>query len=279
MYSKKYVREFFVIVLMIESTVCDINEPRCYSRFDYEEKMLEKMVRTEIKNQELLTKLEVLEKRLTHVETEVDNTVKEIQGLEKKHETEKEETAKEVQDLEKAYDSLQTELEKFENTTKSDFDRQEKSLEVHDQRLDAMFRNITESMHQSPVAFFATLSTSFTTSTFSQTLVFEKVVTDVGGGYNPGTGVFTAPVDGLYVFSTSVMVDLSTSTTDAKIRINKNGSKVVYLYFNDSDGNFETVSGTVILSMQVGDTVNVDCDNSERSILGAQYTFFSGFRL
>ncbi|XP_052789929.1 complement C1q-like protein 4 isoform X2 [Mya arenaria] len=223
-----------------------MNEPRCYSRFDYEEKMLEKMVRSEIKNEELLAKLEVLEKRLTNVETEVDNSVMEIKELEKKHDTEQEE--------------------------------QKKSLDVYDQRLDAISRNITESVHQPPVAFFATLSSGFTTSTSSQTIVFNNFVTDIGGGYNPGTGVFTAPVDGLYVFSTSFMVDLSTSKTSANFRIKKNGNIITYLIVNDSDGDYETVSGTVILSLQVGDNVMVTCNDIGRSIIGL-YTFLSGFKL
>ncbi|WAR31323.1 C1QL4-like protein [Mya arenaria] len=319
MYFSKHIRELIVIVLVIESSLCDMNEPRCYSRFDYEEKMLEKMVRTEIKMEELLGKLDalgkrqmhvetevdssvedihalekrlthaetevdtsvkdsqVLKKRLTQLETELDNSTKEIHGLEKKHDIEKEKSVKAIHDLEERYNSLQTDLKKNENTTKSYFDVREKSLEVFDQRLDAISKNITEGMHQSPVAFFAILSTDLRTTSSFQTLVFTKVVTDVGGGYNPGTGVFTTPVDGLYVFSTSVMVNLSTSTTFAHIRIDKNGGKVAYLYANDSDGDFETVSGTIILSLKVGDNVKMLCDQSGRTI--HEFSIFSGFRL
>ncbi|WAR31329.1 C1QL4-like protein [Mya arenaria] len=255
MYYSKCVQEFFIIVLVFDSSLCGMNEPQCFSRFDYDEKMLEKMVRAEIKDEELLGKLEALEQRLVNVENKVDNTVKEIQGIEKKHDAEKEETTKGLRDIEKAYDSLQTELEKFENTTTSIFDKQDKCLEVYDQRLDARFRNSTANMNHSPVAFFATISSSFTTSSSYQTLVFDKVLTDVGGGYKPGTGVFTAPVNGLYVFSASVMVDLSTSASSAHISINKKSSRVVYLFVNDSDGNYETGVGTVILSLQVGDTI------------------------
>ncbi|WAR31321.1 C1QL4-like protein [Mya arenaria] len=278
MYSVKYIREFFVMVLMIESTVCDMNEPRCYSRFDYEEKMLEKMVRAEIKNEELLGKLEALEKRLTNVETEVNTSKMEIQGQEKKHDTDIEKSVNAFQDLEKAYNCLQIEFEKFENRTKLNFDGHEKSLEEHDQRLDVMVKNMTDSLHHPPVAFFATMSSVIASSSSRQTIVFNNVVTDVGGGYNSGTGVFIVPVDGLYVFSTTVMVDLSTSTTHAIFNIKKNGNDVVSLIVQDRDDNYETVSGTVILSLQVGDTVKVTCNDSGRNIYD-RYTFVSGFKL
>ncbi|WAR31311.1 C1QT3-like protein [Mya arenaria] len=225
--------------------------------------MLEKMVRTEVKMKELLGKLEALEKRQTNAETEMDTSTKKIQDQVLKHDSEIEMSAKGIEDLEKQYDSLQTECE---NTTKSYFNRHEKSLELLDQRLDSMSRNCTESMHPSSVAFFATLSSGFTTSSSGQTLVFYNVIKNVGGGYNPGTGEFTAPVDGLYVFSASVMVDLSKSRTAAHISIYKNDSFVVYLYVIDSDGKYETGAGTVILSLQVGDTVKVKCIYSGRII-------------
>ncbi|XP_052788685.1 uncharacterized protein LOC128223444 [Mya arenaria] len=197
MYYSKHIRELFVIVLVIESSLCDLHEPRCYSRFDYEEKMLEKMVRTEVKMEELLGKLEALEKRQTNVETEMDTSTKKIQDQVKKHDTEIEMSAKGIQDLEERYKSLQTE---FENSTKSYFDGREKSLEVFDQRLDAMSKNISESMQPSPVAFFVIISSRFTTSSYHQTLVFNKPVTDVGGVTTRGQAC-SPPRSTVYTYS------------------------------------------------------------------------------
>ncbi|KAH3721492.1 hypothetical protein DPMN_064420 [Dreissena polymorpha] len=39
----------------------------------------------------------------------------------------------------------------------------------------------------------------------NQNIVFEKVLTNEGGGYHPNHGVFTAPQSGVYVFSSSIM--------------------------------------------------------------------------
>ncbi|XP_052788754.1 collagen alpha-1(X) chain-like [Mya arenaria] len=266
MYLCKRVRELFAVLLVIEYSLCDENEPRCYSRFDYDEKMLEKMVKTEIKMEEILAKLEVLEKRQTNVETEVDNSVKETHGLAKKHD-----------DLKTELDNSKAAVETFENMTKSDIDGLRKSIEMKVQRLDAMFTNSTESKLQAPIAFFARVSSSFTSSR-GQTIVFDSVVTDVGGGYNPETGVFTAPAEGLYVFSITVMVQMSSSGSSAYFSLKKNDIPVMWLYANDKDSVYETPSGTGLLFLQVGDTVRLTTQNSGRHIYGS-YSFFSGFKM
>ncbi|WAR31576.1 HIP-like protein [Mya arenaria] len=266
MYLCKRVRELFVLLLVIEPSLCDVNEPRYYSRFDYDEKMLEKLVRTEIKMEEILGKLEVLEKRQTNVETEVDNSVKEIHGLAKKHD-----------DLKTELNNSNAAVETFENMTKSDIGGLEKTIKMNVQRLDAIFTNITESKLTAPVAFFARPVTDFTSSS-GQTLVFDSVITDVGGGYNPGTGVFTAPADGLYEISIAVMVKMSSSAKKAEFNLRKNDSIVMWFIVNANDIVYETTSGTGLLSLQVGDTVRVTCYTSGQYIHGS-YTFFSGFKL
>ena len=38
-------------------------------------------------------------------------------------------------------------------------------------------------------------------------LVFEQAITNVGQAYNPTTGIFKAPVPGIYVFSVTLMSD------------------------------------------------------------------------
>ncbi|WAR31325.1 hypothetical protein MAR_033867 [Mya arenaria] len=243
-YSSKRIRKLCVVVLVIESSMCNMNEPRCYSRFDYEEKMLEKMVRTEIKIEELLGKLDALEKMLTNAETEVDTLVKDNHVLEKRPsnvEAKLDNSIKEIHGLEKKHD---IELDKSRVCT------------THPLPSSPSFRPV---LQHPPF--------------FKRTIVFNNVVTDVGGGYNLGTGVFTAPINGLYVFSTSVMVDLSTSSTLAHIRISKNGNHIEYLYIIDSNSEYETGAGTVILSLQVGDTVKVACFYDGRSI--KKYSYIS----
>lgn len=51
------------------------------------------------------------------------------------------------------------------------------------------------------VAFYAYLSTSDRSLGLHHTLIFDTVITNVGGSYNQHDGVFTAPISGVYVFN------------------------------------------------------------------------------
>ena len=73
------------------------------------------------------------------------------------------------------------------------------------------------------IGFTAAVS-STSTSWSSGTLVFPKVITNVGNGYNPSDGVFTAPRAGVYVFFVNVQ---SYSTNNIYVDIVLNGSTKV----------------------------------------------------
>ncbi|XP_062601928.1 uncharacterized protein LOC134263568 [Saccostrea cucullata] len=128
------------------------------------------------------------------------------------------------------------------------------------------------------VAFTAGI-TSSDSSWSGSTLVFPKIIFNRGGGYNPTTGMFTAPVDGHYVFFVSVQ---SYNTKDIRVDIVLNGeSKVRTMADDDYDKDYyETGVNLVVLMLNQGDKVWV------KRYTGVGYysnsvpiTTFSGFLL
>merc|ERR1719239_972311 len=51
-----------------------------------------------------------------------------------------------------------------------------------------------------PNVLFSAILTSYKTLSLNQVLIFDKIVTSEGHGYESHTGIFTTPVDGFYLF-------------------------------------------------------------------------------
>nr|XP_022292083.1 uncharacterized protein LOC111103249 [Crassostrea virginica] len=93
--------------------------------------------------------------------------------------------------------------------------------------------------------------TSSSDSWNSGTLVFPKVITNVGNGYNPSDGVFTAPMAGVYVFFVNVQ---SYDTMTIYVDIVLNGATKVrtMAYSQGGHGYEEAGPNLAVLSLQTG---------------------------
>ncbi|XP_035650542.1 complement C1q-like protein 2 isoform X1 [Oncorhynchus keta] len=84
------------------------------------------------------------------------------------------------------------------------------------------------------------------------TLIFTNVITNIGQAYNSGTGVFAAPVRGVYYFTFTCN---SGTTGKVNAALLKNGQKMAAVIEN---GHVDSMgSNSVILQLDEGDHVNI----------------------
>ena len=140
-----------------------------------------------------------------------------------------------------------------------------------------MICTFAESSEQ--VAFTATV-TQYMTSQHGQTLVFPHIITNVGGGYNGNTGVFTAPRDGVYVFFCKITS--YSDPSDMYYEFILNGSaKTHNLVYGRSANPYRTSSNSIVLQLTHGDRVWINMVNGGKHFsygAGGDQTF-SGYLL
>lgn len=116
-------------------------------------------------------------------------------------------------------------------------------------------------------------NTSTTSATTSTPFVYTVKDHDTHGAYSTSTGKFTAPVQGKYHFS----FNNYTGATAAQAKLYKNGTAV---YTGSSSVASTSVgSGSYVLNLVAGDTVEVRPEITATASTGATFNTFSGFRL
>ena len=88
------------------------------------------------------------------------------------------------------------------------------------------------------------------------TLIFDVVRINAGNGYNKFSGLFTAPVSGLYTLTCSIMMNGPGAYGSYEIIKNE---EIIGTFFVDAEHSTEyrSSSMTVIVSLQVGDVLFV----------------------
>ncbi|XP_063075982.1 uncharacterized protein LOC134466015 [Engraulis encrasicolus] len=87
-------------------------------------------------------------------------------------------------------------------------------------------------------------------------LIFTNVITNVGNAYNVNTGVFTAPVRGVYHFVLFVFGDASSSTPTGA-SLHHNGKHVVVAYAVQVNPKHVNPANGASLLLEVGDVILV----------------------
>ena len=141
-------------------------------------------------------------------------------------------------------------------------------------------RNFNLSLHvrllvficSSDVGFMAYPSGYITTSSGAK-LKFNLLDRNDGQGYKVNTGVFSAPVAGMYHFYWSLLFIRGKHVT---IYFKLNGTRKVYSHRDTDDGTYSSTSGSIYLRLKIGDQVYLEADRDGGRIDYGRYSTFGG---
>ncbi|XP_060582043.1 uncharacterized protein LOC132738551 isoform X4 [Ruditapes philippinarum] len=158
------------LIILIVVVVCS-SEPHC-SKFHYEEKLLEKMIRTEIL-------VENMKKQIDDIEARVTGAIAKLN----------EDTAKWKGEIETMQESSKANLITLQEKAKSELDKNMQAVE-----------DLKDKVVSPNIAFHAK-NRKNSNPTNGDTIVFTDIVLNLGESYNTDTGVFTVPLGGIYLFT------------------------------------------------------------------------------
>ncbi|XP_072543060.1 complement C1q-like protein 3 [Salminus brasiliensis] len=158
--------------------------------------------------------------------------------------------------------------------------------------IDLLFTRIEEvktSCEVKKVAFSAALQPTVVKSegvgiigpfSSSSTLIHGHIITNIGNAYNPNTGVFTAPVKGVYFFTFTTYSWVKKA--DIGVSLYHNEQEVLLIWeWQDSGDNEDYGTNSATLVLQPGDTVYLSLPKGFQvagSVTSNTHTF-SGFML
>ncbi|XP_056014962.1 heavy metal-binding protein HIP-like [Ostrea edulis] len=127
------------------------------------------------------------------------------------------------------------------------------------------------------VAFHARTSSSLQTLGSQAVVVFGKITLNSGSAYNSNTGIFTAPTDGIYSFTWTILTNIG-SYFNTQIVIN--GKLVGYNLADGKSGSsqHESSSATAVIRMKK-DRVWIRTHGQDGKYAYASWSSFSGFQL
>ena len=147
------------------------------------------------------------------------------------------------------------------------------SVYIHIYIIYICFHNFTGT-----IAFSALLKPDLWSSTDNETVVFSRIVTNIGSAYNGTTGQFTAPSDGVFVFSWTLLTDPekqfnSHLVVDGEVKLHQ---AVISGYTGKS---YESSGCSGVLQLKAGQKVWIRKQLSYGDYLRAIWSSFSGWQI
>ena len=119
------------------------------------------------------------------------------------------------------------------------------------------------------------------TDDIHQPIVFDKIETNIGNAYSQFTGVFTAPLNGVYQFNLEVSIPNGANGNVLHVYIEKNGLRAGYIYFVVESNLWIRKTTSVTLHLLHRDTVQsviVYSGGTGNNVIGGMvfHSHFSG---
>ncbi|XP_071166187.1 uncharacterized protein [Mytilus edulis] len=126
-------------------------------------------------------------------------------------------------------------------------------------------------------AFSASLTRSKSLSA-GEIVKFDKVWINIGSGYDPNTGVFTAPEPGVYQFAYTIT---KVNSNNILAHLYKNEMKTVAIYPSTTDSGLEMGTMNMVLQLQKADRVYIKLTSGGLvySESNSNFDAFSGFKI
>ncbi|XP_052761726.1 uncharacterized protein LOC128204350 [Mya arenaria] len=248
------------LLLLVSMTVA--SEPSCpaCSKYDYEEKVLERMIRMEFAFEKVLKEnkavSKTVEQDLTRIKEENERLHATVDALKDQQEQAERKLVSLMEEVERNQSSTLEKIVSDSNTTL------EQTI--------AAFNDIKDQIATQLVYFHARSPKTSSLST-GEVIVYKTVETNQGNGYSTTTGKFTAPVRGLYLF---FMHTCTPTNKYTYLQILKEGSVLIASEHFDKD--YSTCSSSqAFVQLDAGETVWVQCSTSSHLYEGLPYRWTS----
>uniref|UniRef100_A0A673I4P6 C1q domain-containing protein n=1 Tax=Sinocyclocheilus rhinocerous TaxID=307959 RepID=A0A673I4P6_9TELE len=175
---------------------------------------------------------------------------------------------KELGASEEKLQATETRLKALENTVQEQMSRLAKSeAEIEKIQMENRDRQKVAFSASVGVGFFGPFNTDVT-------LVYKNAITNVGGAYNQVTGIFTAPVRGVYYFSFFYHCQADQPT---QLALYRNGNQVAITQHHKSSCYTENGGNGVTLLLDKGEQVYIVLRKDTRIWDDKHFSLFSGF--
>ena len=219
-------------------------------------------------NQTITDKQNQLDYKFGKFTADIDKTLKETKNDISVKETENDKTIRQL--------SVQKETDRAMITL---INSKLEMLKNENLMINSSYKELLAKLQRQKVAFSVYLSKTTPELPAGSTIVFDTVIYQTGGGYNPEDGVFTCPETGVYLFNVAIVHYPSTTQPKTRVASLVVDSKIKSVVISETYHPHQDVqaSDMVILFLDKGQKVWVrNSKKHGKCKVGRNFSTFSG---